>query len=330
MFAALDVLFTCLKTFVSCLINRKKLAKRSWRGEFIFRLAKSFLTRSIGKDFKWIRDRQKLLTLFSPDLLKVSSEKLTIAGVNCIAMRPKNLPDPAKTIVYFHGGGYAVGSADGYQLMAAKIALMNKANVVVVDYRLVPEFTLPAAQDDCYAVTQALLTKPPKQKLILMGDSAGGALCLATLKRLKTASNADLDLLSRITACVLISPWLTPLSYENLSLENEATDMLDRHITQYWVDTFYQTEVQKEFLDFSDISSLGIPKDQWPKLYIQVAGAEVFLKQVLTLSEQLEALDIKHDIDNFADQFHVFQTFSPLVPEAKDALKGVAAFLRSA
>lgn len=326
MLALFDVFFTCIKVCASCLTDRNKRENRSWRGEFIFRLAKSFLTRSIGKEFKWIRARQKLLTLYSPDLLKVSSEKTVIAEVACIRVKTKKQANPSSTIIYFHGGGYAVGSADGYHLMAAKLALKCQAEVILVDYRLVPEFALPAAQDDCYAVTQHFLAQRP-HKLLLMGDSAGGALCLSTLKRLKAAKQNDY--LAKLAGCVLISPWVAPLSYKNLSLENEASDMLDRHITQYWVDTFYQSEAQGVYVDFSDIQSLGLTQEDWPPLYIQAAGAEVFLKQVETLSDQLASMNIQHDLEVFADQFHVFQTFSPIVPEANNALNKIAGFARS-
>ena len=161
MLAVLDVFYTVLKTLVSCLVSclrgGEKLPKRSWRGEFIARLAKSLLNRSIGKDFDWIRSRQQVLTLYSPDLLKVNFEERDIAGVPCIILQAKKCSESEKVIVYFHGGGYAVGSASGYKLMGAKLALMCQAKVVLVDYRLVPEHPLPAAQDDCYAVADALI-----------------------------------------------------------------------------------------------------------------------------------------------------------------------------
>ncbi len=329
MFAAIDVFLTVLKTCISCLINRKKLPKRSWRGEFIVRLAKALLTRSIGKDFQWIRARQNVLTLYSPDLLKVKSESSQLAGVSCIELQSKKISEPEKVIVFFHGGGYAVGSAQGYQLMGAKLALMCQAKVVLVDYRLVPDFALPAAQDDCYAVTQEIIQRYANQKVILMGDSAGGALCLSTLKRLKDEAVNEQEKLTRVSAIVLISPWVAPLSYTNLSLENECTDMIDRDITQYWVDIFYQSEELAKEVDFSEISRLGLEQERWPKMYLQAAGAEVFLKQVQNLSAQLHALHVPHQLDVYPDQFHVFQTFAPLVPEAKAALTDIANFVHS-
>ena len=329
MFAALDVLFTFFKILVSCLVNPKKLPQRSWRGEFIFRLAKSFLSRSIGKDFKWIRARQNLLTLYSPDLLKVKSERIDIAGVSCITLQAKNNPSSNKVIVYFHGGGYAVGSAAGYKLTGAKLALACQAKVVLVDYRLAPDFALPAAQEDCFTVTQSLISQEPNRKIILMGDSAGGTLCLSTMKRLKDASTDQQDIPTKIAACVLISPWVAPLSYKNLSLENESSDMLDRHITQYWVDTVYLSEALKYDIDYSNLETLDLSKENWPKIYIQAAGAEVFLSQVQKFSTQLTTLGVEHCFDVFSDQFHVFQTFAPLVPEAQKALNDIAQFVRS-
>lgn len=328
MLAVFDIILSCCKVFLSCVFNREKCPNRSWRGEFVCRLAKGLLTRSIGKKFDWIRARQNVLTLYSPDLFKVNVERVQIQAVDCLVLQPKKRPNPDKVIVYFHGGGYAVGSAEGYRLMGAKLALQCQAKVVLVDYRLVPDFALPAAQDDCYAVTQNIVEKHTHKQVILMGDSAGGALCLTMLKRLK-ATTGKPGYLSNLAACVLISPWVAPLSFQNLSLENEKSDMLDRHITQYWVDTFCQSEADRKEVDFSDIQTIGLAEDEWPPTYIQAAGAEVFLTQVQRLSEQLTQSGIHHKFDVYPDQFHVFQTFSPLVPEANDALADIANYVAS-
>lgn len=329
MLAPVDVIVTSIKTLFSCLLNRQKLAKRSWRGEFIVRLAKSLLSRSIGKEFSWVRSRQAILTLYSPDLFKVTRRKRLIAGVPCIELVPKSLASPDKTILYVHGGGYAVGSAAGYQLIGAKLALRSQAKVILVDYRLVPEHPLPAAQDDCYAVTLESLKQRQNKTLILMGDSAGGALCLSILKRLQEQRAASEFSPADIRACVLISPWLSPLNPELLSLENETTDLINKRITDYWVNTFFQSEELRPELDFSQLASLGIDKHAMPSLYLQVAGAEIFLKQVLQFKAQLEAGGFEHQFDIFEDQFHVFQTFSPIVPEADIALDKLGRFVNA-
>lgn len=326
MLAVLDVLFTSLKTILSCLINRRKLPQRSWRAEFVQRLAKSLLTRAIGKPFSWVRQRQAVLTLYSPALFRVKRIRSNIAGVPCIELKPKS-GETDKTLIYFHGGGYAVGSATGYQLMGAKLALRCQANVILVDYRLIPEHPLPAAQDDCYAVVRESLRDGRGGNYYLMGDSAGGALCLSSLKRLQqNTENVDVSV-KDICACVLISPWLTPLHPERLTIENERHDILDRAITDNWVNAFFLEENLRSELEFDNSESLGIEKELVPPIYLQVAGAEIFIGQVLAFAEQLKTGGYVYQLDLFDDQFHVFQTFAPLVPEAEDALDKLAEFI---
>lgn len=331
MLAIIDVLLTTARVLLSFLSNRNKLPKRSWRSEFVSRLARDFLNRSIVHPYNWMRQRQACLTLYSPDLFKVRVEQQAFAGVSCLVVCPKS-SKASKTIVYFHGGGYALGSAKGYQLTAAKLALKAKAKVILVDYRRVPAAALPAAQEDSFAVVNMLLQDDRSQRLVLMGDSAGGALCLATLKRLnqiKAKQDSEEKMLSRISACVMISPWVAPLNPEKLSIENASCDILNASITQHWVNTFFLNETHREWIDFSEVSALDIAPVDWPKLYIQVAGAEVFYNQVNDLSVQLKLIGVSHEFDVFPDQFHVFQTFSPIVPEADDALSAIAQFVRS-
>ena len=326
MLAVLDVILTSLKTILSCFLNRRKLPQRSWRAEFVQRLAKSLLIRSIGKPFSWVRQRQTVLTLYSPALFNVKRNRRHIAGVPCIELAPKSTVTD-KTLIYFHGGGYAVGSAAGYQLMGAKLALRCQAKVILVDYRLIPEHPLPAAQEDCYAVVLESLRDHQTGNCYLMGDSAGGALCLSSLKRLQqNAENLAISV-KDIHACVLISPWLTPLHPERLSIENERHDIIDQAITDNWVQAFFQSEDLRSELEFSQLDTLGIEKELMPPIYLQVAGAEIFLGQVMAFAEQLKAGGYAYQLDIFDDQFHVFQTFAPLVPEAEYALDKLAEFI---
>lgn len=57
------------------------------------------------------------------------------------------------TVLFFHGGGFVVGSLDSHALMTARIAADTGLDVIAVDYRLAPEHRAPAAFDDCLAVT---------------------------------------------------------------------------------------------------------------------------------------------------------------------------------
>ena len=86
-----------------------------------------------------------------------------------------------KLIIYFHGGGWVVGSASNYTRTCDHLAVTTNSIVISVDYRLAPEFPFPNAVIDCYCVTKYFYSKESfldidEKNIVLMGDSAGGNL----------------------------------------------------------------------------------------------------------------------------------------------------------
>ncbi len=92
---------------------------------------------------------------------------------------------PFPVIVYFHGGGWVIGSKEVYDGGARGLAKQAKAVVVSVDYRLAPEAPFPAQHDDSLATYKwvaenAASIKGDPKRLALAGESAGGNLAIAT------------------------------------------------------------------------------------------------------------------------------------------------------
>lgn len=88
---------------------------------------------------------------------------------------------PTGTILYFHGGAHAFGSAALSARLASELARRSGTRAVSVDFALAPEHPYPAALHDAVAAYQALLDDgTPADDVVLVGESSGGGLALAT------------------------------------------------------------------------------------------------------------------------------------------------------
>ena len=92
---------------------------------------------------------------------------------------------PYPVIVYYHGGGWVIGSKEVYDAGARGISKGAGAVVISVDYRLGPEHKFPAAHDDAvaaykWAVANARSLRGDSTRMALAGESAGGGLAVAT------------------------------------------------------------------------------------------------------------------------------------------------------
>jgi acetyl esterase len=91
---------------------------------------------------------------------------------------------PFPILMHFHGGGWVLGTLDGYTDVCRSLAHDAGCVVVSVDYRLAPEARFPAAPEDCYAATRWAVDHPTEingdaRRLAVAGDSAGGTLAAA-------------------------------------------------------------------------------------------------------------------------------------------------------
>ena len=123
--------------------------------------------------------------LFGPAPAVERVEDFTIASYGGSAL-PVRLYVPSKTpkglIVYFHGGGWVIGTVAGYHPFTATLANRTGCAVLSVDYRLAPEHPYPAPVDDALAAVRWAATDGAKaigvepRAIVAMGDSAGGNL----------------------------------------------------------------------------------------------------------------------------------------------------------
>jgi acetyl esterase len=97
---------------------------------------------------------------------------------------------PFSGIVYFHGGGFVIGDLETHDPLCRQIAVRTGSIVCAVDYRLAPEHPFPAAADDAllaarWFLTHAVDVGAERDRLFVMGDSAGGTLATVTALALR-------------------------------------------------------------------------------------------------------------------------------------------------
>ena len=126
------------------------------------------------------------ITHHSPKLLyEMWDRKITTDGYKL----PLRLFSPGRIeskeiLLFFHGGGWVTGNIESYTMPCAELARHTGRRVLSVDYRLAPEYPFPCALEDCYKAARELFlhSRMPKtagDRIILMGDSAGGNLAAA-------------------------------------------------------------------------------------------------------------------------------------------------------
>ena len=128
-------------------------------------------------------------------------DRVTIAGVPVEGVRPPGV-DSGATLLYLHGGAYALGSAKGYRGVVARLADAAGMTALVPDYSRSPEARYPVALEEMVAVYRSLVDYGVEpESIVIVGDSAGGGLALSLAMALRDRG------IPGPAAIGLICPW---------------------------------------------------------------------------------------------------------------------------
>ncbi|MFW6413367.1 MAG: alpha/beta hydrolase [Oceanicaulis sp.] len=95
---------------------------------------------------------------------------------------------PGPGLVFYHGGGFVIGSLDSYDPLCQRLAAVSGVRIVSIDYRLAPEHPYPAAVEDAFASFDAIAAGALRsfgfdpERLAVGGDSAGGNLAASVAR----------------------------------------------------------------------------------------------------------------------------------------------------
>jgi acetyl esterase/lipase len=223
-------------------------------------------------------------------------------------------------ILFLHGGAYVTGSPALYRHILWRFAIAAEARVAAIDYRLAPEHPFPAALEDAVAAWRGLLDEgaDPRRSVVL-GDSAGGGLALALLLWLR-------DIGSPLpAAAVALSPW-TDLAMTGDSLQrNSAADPMENPDDIPYLVACYlgDGDPRNPYASplYGDLTGL-------PPSLIQVGSDEILRDDSVRMAERMRAAGCEVELEVWPRMPHIWHAFAPVMPEARQAIARVGAFVR--
>ncbi|HXX47223.1 MAG TPA: alpha/beta hydrolase [Myxococcota bacterium] len=224
-----------------------------------------------------------------------------------------------RVVLYFHGGGYVIGSIATHRELAARLSAASGARVLLIDYRLGPEHRFPAAVEDAVAAYRWLLGAGySPAHVAFAGDSAGGGLTLAALLAVRDAK------LPLPATGVCLSPWV--------DLEGSGASMTAKAADDPIVQKGPLLQLASHYLGSADpraplASPLYADLRGLPPLLIQVGGAETLLDDSTRIAEKLRAAKVEVELEVWPDLIHVWQAFA-MLPEAGQAVERIGQHLR--
>lgn len=259
----------------------------------------------------------KVVPRLAPKLKGVGLEKVDASGVAAEWLTPDGAVED-RALLYLHGGAYVSGDIQSHRNLASRIAISCGCRALIIDYRLAPENAFPAALEDAVSAYRWLLEQGYKpEKIAIAGDSAGGGLAVATLIFLRD-QNDPLP-----AAAMLLSPWVdleqSGTSYRTMSRKDPMINVrgLRKDALMYAGGNSLRDPLISPI--YADLKGL-------PPLYIQVGTLEALLDDSLKLARNGERDGVEVELDVANGMFHVYQIFSPIVPESNHAISKLGSF----
>ena len=238
----------------------------------------------------------------------ITCEPTAIAGVPGCWMRPQGTRDSrdAEVIIYLHGSGMVTPLSGPLKLVGARIAMASKRALFAVDYRILPA-TYPAAHDDCFNVLSEVTAK--FESLVLVGDSSGGALSLASMLRAKKAG------LRQPRLCLLLSP----LVDFGLHLD-EIAAAEDPFLAPKWVMRTHSAYIGGHDPAIPDLSPVTQDLSGLAPLHIIAGEHELLRVEVDRLDVAARKHRVPISLSYWPRMWHGWYVMADQLPEGRQAL----------
>jgi acetyl esterase len=257
-----------------------------------------------------------------PDMASVRDLRVKASGgfVPIRVLTP--VAEPRGVIVYYHGGGWVIGSLADFDKLGRILAQRTGCAVLLADYRLAPEYRFPTAVDDSWAVLRWAGERRaelagPDAPLIVAGDSAGGNLSAIMAQRAKAADGP------RIALQVLVYP-VTDCDLESTSYRDPANQLMLSRESMIWFWDHYAPDPEARLHpDAAPLRNADLLR--LPPAVVVTAEHDVLRDEGELYATRLLKAGVPVRHRRFAGQMHGFFTMVDILPGAAAAMDYVAA-----
>ena len=249
-------------------------------------------------------------------------EVLTTAeGINIRLHRPPGRTEPGPALLWIHGGGYVIGTAQQDDRMCRRLARELGITIAATEYRLAPEHPYPAGLEDCYAALQWLARLPAVDptRIAIGGASAGGGLAAALAFWARDHGEV------KPVAQLLVYPMLDDRSGHHTHLDKVEARLWNRRSNRFgW--SAYLRDADPDSAVPARRTDLAGLSPAW----IGVGTLDLFHDEDIVYAERLMAANVPCELEVVEGAFHGFDQIAAKSLVSQEFFASQAEHLRTA
>jgi epsilon-lactone hydrolase len=246
-------------------------------------------------------------------------EKENCDGIDAEWSVPAELKSDS-VILYLHGGAYVSCSIDTHRPLVGRLAKAAHCKALSINYGLAPEHPFPAGLDDAITAYNWLLKNGYKNsQIVIVGDSAGGGLTIATLLKMRDSG------IALPAAAVCMSPWLDLTCSHDSGVRLDKKDLMLSAEAGKVFASFYagKEDVKHPYISpyYADLKGL-------PPLLIHVSDSEIVLDENVGFAKKAKESGVDIQFEIWKGMTHVWHGYAPILPEAISAINKIGKYIQ--
>lgn len=230
--------------------------------------------------------------------------------VRVLVCLPPSVQETIPVVLWLHGGGYVMGSADSEDLMAKTIVSAVGCAVVSVDYRLAPETPYPGSLEDCYAALKWLSTHASElgidpKRIAVAGSSAGGGLAAALA--LLTRDRGEFQLIFQLLIAPMLDDRTTTLAQPH---PYTGEFIWTREANRFGWTAYLGHEPGKPDVSPYAAAARAEHLEGLPPTFINVGAIDLFLEEDLEYARRLMRAGVPTELHVYPGVYHGFRMVS--------------------